>query len=59
MQLFSRNFATPDDLTTRRVINILLRERIHFAIVPNKEVEGAVVSIPDDGYETLKENGLV
>jgi hypothetical protein len=59
MNLFARTFMAPDDTSTRRAINILLREKIHFAIVPNKEIEGAVISVPDEGFKSLKENGLI
>lgn len=56
---FTRTFYVDNDLDTRRVINVLLKNREQFAIIPNQEVEGARISIAETGIGILREAGFV
>lgn len=58
-ELFTASFMAASDLDMRRVINLLVKKRINFAVLPNSGREGGIIATTETGVEILQENEII
>lgn len=56
---FEHTFFCASDLDVRRVINVLFRNKEQFAVIPNLETEGALISVASTAITVLQEEGIL
>lgn len=57
-RLFTKAYAVNDDVTMRRVVNVMLKRREKFAVSPDA-TQGGTIFLTDAGVAMIDEEGLL